>query len=316
MTGDALFLLQMALNAVIVGSFYAVFAVAFVVVHGVTNRFHIAFASVATWAGFAAVALAGHLLDTTFWPPATILALALVAALVTGAGLGAVIGRRVLAPLLPAPLLVTFVASLGVAIAAEEGIRVLVASRAALLEPLLVEPLLEIVDPDFPVRLTVVQAAVILLAVGACLAVVLALGRTRFGLAWRAISEDQTMARLTGVDVARVVAAASMLSALLAAGCGFLYGAYYGNVAAYDGFTIGLKALFLSVIGGGKSVPGAILGGFAVGVFETAWAVGLPMELKDAATYAVLVLALIVFAPDRVGINSTQTSLYGERPGK
>ena len=63
---------------------------------------------------------------------------------------------------------------------------------------------------------------------------------------------------------------------------------------ASGGFQLGLKALAASILGGVGSVPAALAGGLAVGLFETVWSSYLPIEGRDLAFYAVLVLTIVL----------------------
>ena len=70
--------------------------------------------------------------------------------------------------------------------------------------------------------------------------------------------------------------------------------ALFVEVVVYRSF--GLKALIAAIIGGIGSVPGALLGGLAIGLFETFWSAYLPIEARDIALYGTLV-AFLVFRP-------------------
>jgi branched-chain amino acid transport system permease protein len=94
------------------------------------------------------------------------------------------------------------------------------------------------------------------------------LTRTRTGLAMHAAAEDLPAARLMGIRVNRVVATAFAISASLAAVAGFLYASQAGQINPYLGFTPVLKAFIAAVIGGFGSVPGAVVGAYALGFLE------------------------------------------------
>lgn len=98
--------------------------------------------------------------------------------------------------------------------------------------------------------------------------VMLFLTRTRTGLSMHAAAEDLPAARLMGIRVNRVVAMAFGLSAGLAAVAGMLYASQAGQINPYLGFTPVLKAFIAAVIGGFGSIPGAVVGAFALGILE------------------------------------------------
>jgi branched-chain amino acid transport system permease protein len=92
--------------------------------------------------------------------------------------------------------------------------------------------------------------------------------RTTLGLSMRAAAEDLSAARLVGIKVDRVVAAAFAIGSALAAVAGLLYAAQAGQINPYIGFTPVLKAFIAAVIGGFGSIAGAVLGGYVLGFLE------------------------------------------------
>lgn len=290
---QALYALQQGLNALQVSAFYALLAVSYVVLHGVTNRFNLAVGAIATWAGAVAIGLAGTVLDETFHGPAVALLVALLGAGCSAAGIGLLVGRSLLPRLMKGPPLATLVATLGLALALEEALRLATGSAELWLPPIWAEAVITVPHATFPVRVTAMQLAVF----AACLVLagMLALLMTRlpFGRDWRATADDPLMAALLGIDIRRVVIVSSVLASLYAASTGFLIAAYYGNIGFHNGFLLGLKALFVAVIGGLSSFPGAIAGGFLVGVFETAWSATLPITWRDGATFVALTGLLV-----------------------
>ncbi|MBI2763255.1 MAG: branched-chain amino acid ABC transporter permease [Chloroflexi bacterium] len=98
--------------------------------------------------------------------------------------------------------------------------------------------------------------------------VMLFLTRTRTGLSMHAAADDLPAAQLVGIRINRVVAAAFALSAALASVAGLLYASQAGQINPYLGFTPVLKAFIAAVIGGFGSIPGAVVGAYALGFLE------------------------------------------------
>ncbi len=84
------------------------------------------------------------------------------------------------------------------------------------------------------------------------------------------------------------------LAGAMAGLSGLLIVAQYGGLGFAGGFQFGLKALIAAIIGGIGSVPGALVGGLFVGLFETLWSAYLPIEARDMALYATLIVFLIL----------------------
>jgi branched-chain amino acid transport system permease protein len=70
----------------------------------------------------------------------------------------------------------------------------------------------------------------------------------------------------------------------------------FGGLGFAGGFQFGLKALLAAVVGGIGSVPGALVGGWLVGLFESLWSAYLPIESRDIALYLALA-TFLVFRP-------------------
>jgi branched-chain amino acid transport system permease protein len=120
--------------------------------------------------------------------------------------------------------------------------------------------------------------------------------RSRFGRAWRAYADDPKAAALFGVDGRGLLLRTLALSGAMAGLSGALVVLQYGGLGFAGGFQLGLKALVAAVLGGVGSVAGAFLGGLAIGLFETAWSMLMPIDARDIALYALLA-AVLVFRP-------------------
>ncbi len=118
--------------------------------------------------------------------------------------------------------------------------------------------------------------------------------RTRFGKAMRALSQDPDAAALMGVDVDKVIRNTFLLGGFLAGVAGSLI-AFQSNISPVMGVMPGLKAFIAAVIGGIGSIPGAVLGGFVIGIIgEMAIWLGLPSAYKDVVVFVLLIVILVV----------------------
>lgn len=128
------------------------------------------------------------------------------------------------------------------------------------------------------------------------------LRKTTLGIAMRAAALDFEMVRLCGIRANRVVAGAFAISGLLAGlACIFIM-ARRGSVQPHMGFDPVLVAFVACVIGGFGSLPGAVLGGFLLGIAEVTVLIVLPQSaggLAHAAVFAMVALILI-WRPDGI----------------
>ena len=288
--------LQQILNALQVSAFYALLAVAYVLLHGVSNRFNLAFGAVATWAGYMTAGVILALSDATFWDTAPILGLALGAALLVGGSLGALAGR-VIVPLMRAPKHATLIATLGLALALEEAIRISTGSRDLWLQPLYAEPLMRWSEPPRSVHVTAMQALVLAAGAFVPLGLGVLMRVSRLGREWRACADDPQALALMGVDVGRVIVAWSVISCLVAGVTGFLMAVHYGNITFANGFMLAMKALFVAILGGLNSINYAVLGALAVGFAETLWSGFVSAEYRDVAVLVGLTALLVLRMP-------------------
>ncbi len=162
---------------------------------------------------------------------------------------------------------------------------------------------------DFgPFSIPQIQAAVLVIALILMGLLYWLVERTKMGRAVRAVSEDMEVARLMGVDIERVIMLTFALGGALAGAAGVVNGLYKPQgVNFFMGFFPGIKAFTAAVLGGIGSVPGALLGGLLLGVFESVGpnlvlnGLGIPAanQLKDALAYMMLVFILI-FRPQGI----------------
>ena len=135
--------------------------------------------------------------------------------------------------------------------------------------------------------------------------------RTKIGKAMRAVAEDKDVAALMGIDVDRVITITFGLGAVMAGAAGVLYGLMFRQVNFFMGFFPGLKAFTAAVLGGIGNVPGAMLGGFFLGIFESVGpslfleglGIPAPYQLKDAIAFTMLVLVLIFRPTGIMGVD-------------
>jgi branched-subunit amino acid ABC-type transport system permease component len=120
---------------------------------------------------------------------------------------------------------------------------------------------------------------------------------TTLGTQMRAAAEDFRMARVLGIRANRVVASAFALSGLLAAVAAILLTAQTGTVSPTIGVSIVLFAFIATIVGGMGSLSGAVVGGFSIGALTVALQASLPLDLRpfrDAFVFAAVLAVLIV----------------------
>lgn len=273
---------------------YALIASAYALIHGLTGRIVLAFGEFAALGAFAAVvgvALAGLVAGAT---PLAGLAVALVVGTLVAGFHGYAMGRSVLRPLEGASRRHVLIATIGLAIAASEFLRLMQGPSLRWLPPVLNDPLPLARAGDFLVTVTPVGFAMAAIGLGASAALVLLIATSAYGRQWRAVADDPVAAALFGIDARAVRDRAMMLGCACCGLAGVIVTVIHGGMGFAGGFALGLKALVAAVLGGIGSVSGACLGALAIAAFETAWSATLPIEQRDLAVYSLLAIVLIL----------------------
>lgn len=129
---------------------------------------------------------------------------------------------------------------------------------------------------------------------------------TKVGLAIRATSFNFDNARLMGINVDRVTSSTFMIGSALAAVAGVFVGLYNHQVDPLMGVNAGLKAFTAAVVGGIGNLSGAVLGGFIMGMSETFIGASPYSQYRDAFSFALLILILLVRPGGLLGSVATE----------
>lgn len=299
------FVLQHVVSALPLIGIYAVLAPAYALVYGLIGRINLAFGEFAALGGYAAllgVPLAGAL---TFWPD--VLAVSLALGLFAAGTHGYVASRFIFEPLHRASGQQVLIATVGLAMALQEYMRLSQGSALRWMEPFFNNPTAIAASEGFVVTVTPIGISVSAFAVFVALGLLAMMKWTRYGRSWRACADDPIAAALLGVNFRGLLMTTFVLACGLAGLAGTIVTFYYGGVGFAGGIVFGLKALIAAIAGGIGSIPGALLGAILIGGAEMVWSILFPIEYRDLAIYTLLA-ALLIWRPE--GLLGARHGLY------
>ncbi|MDR1955416.1 MAG: branched-chain amino acid ABC transporter permease [Treponema sp.] len=282
---DGIFLQQM-INGISLGSIYALIALGYTMVYGIVMLINFAHGDVLMVGAYT-----GYFVLTGLGVSPFSLVAAFVSAMALCGALGVFIERFAYRPLRGAPRLNSLITAIAVSLILQNGARVL-----------------RFVGPNprqFPqppvwnlslgtFSISNIQIIVIVLSAVLMAALHYIINYTKRGKAMRAVSYDLQAASLMGISVNGTISFTFALGSILAAAGGILFACAYPQISPTMGTMPGLKAFVAAVLGGIGSVPGAMLGGFILGIAETLTKGFLSSQYADAISFSLLIIILLV----------------------
>jgi branched-chain amino acid transport system permease protein len=275
---------QQLVNALALGSIYAMIAVGLAMIYGVLRVLHIAHAGIYT---------AGAYLGLYFYTFTGSLFVAVIGAMIVAGILGALVERFVYRPMLPKPRIVALIASIGLFICLSDLFRILAGPHQLAFDV-----------PSLAGRIVIGAVTVSgadCLILGGTVAIFAVLWfvmqRTSLGFAIRAVAQDIETAKVMGIDVDRSVLAVFFIGSAIAAFGGIMVAILYNSVYTSMGDMVGYKGLALIVIGGFGSMSGAVLAAFLLGIAETVLTTYADIPLSRDGIAMLMLVILILFRP-------------------
>jgi branched-chain amino acid transport system permease protein len=305
------------LNGLAIGSVYAIFALGYTLVFSILRVINFAHAAVFTMGAYFTYVLLGSrfgfngLLANSASPISLPFPVAMILGAVIAGLCNILVERVAFRPLRNkgADPLLSLVSSLGVAIAIVNVIQYLVGAEpySYPANPFgVLQPAINIVTIDGrPILIRTVQ--VIIFTVSIIIVVILTylLNRTKIGKALQAVSEDVVTSSLLGINPDRLILYTFFLSGFIGGIAGTLVGINVSIAGPYFGISYGLKGLAVIVLGGLGDIPGAVVGGFVLGLAE-AFVPPQFIGYKDAVAFAILFIVLLIRPQGILGRALTQ----------
>jgi len=296
--GDASFvtkLLQTLVNSLALGALYALIALGYTLVYGVLRFINFAHSDVFTFGAWISFTFAGWF-GWSKAPPPIGLPIIMILAMVVCAVLGVTIERLAYRPLRKAPRLNVLITAIGVSLLLQNTGTL---SWAFGPNPQHMAPLVH--DSSLAtiagVHFRVVDVTVFVLAVVLVGLLQFLVFRTKLGRAMRAVSFDERVASLMGINVNRVVTITFAVGSALAAAGGLLFALKYEALQITAGsqwVLLGLTAFVAAVVGGIGDVRGAAVGALLIAAVQEFGAAYLSTQLRDVYVFTLLIIVLLV----------------------
>ena len=282
-------LVEQIINALQIGSTYAIIAIAFTLLIGVLNLLNFAVGEVFMLGSF--FALTYMAIGIPFW-------ISFILALFLSGIVSLVIYYFSFDLLKGAPELIPLVSTLGFSI--------LLQNAAGLIWGTERQPFPESISSQIahfgPIAISPAQIAIFAIALLLMVSLDLFIQKTRIGRGMRAVSENPETASILGINSKLVVIISFFASGILAGASGILFSISYFTVEPMIGFHVGIKAIAAMIVGGLGNVRGAIAGGFLIGFIEIMSIQFLGSEYREIAVYALIFITLVVLPQGLMGV--------------
>jgi branched-chain amino acid transport system permease protein len=291
--------IQLTIDALTLGSVYALIALGYTLVYGVLKLLNFAHGDVfmvGSFIGFGALQLLGGSADPVV-PVWLLLVLVTLAAMAGCAVLGVAIERFAYRPLRDAPRIAPLISALGVSFFLANSMQLLFGATPRNYNTFdLSNGALYLKGLDIGnVRVPLLRIITILAAFALMIVLWFLVNKTRTGKAMRATSFDREAAAMMGINIDRVIVFTFVLGSALAGAAGVMFALRVPTQVSI-GFVAGLKGFTAAVIGGIGSIPGAMAGGLILG-FAEAYSQGyISTKWSDLIVFSILI-AFMIFRP-------------------
>jgi branched-chain amino acid transport system permease protein len=314
---------QQLVNGIVLGSIYALIALGYTMVYGILELINFAHGEIYMIGAYSAVIFLAILTVLHVNPPVLLLVLMLFSfAMILTAMYGATMERIAYRPLRGAPRLSLIISALGMSLFFQNYVMIAQGARDKVFPQDVAKEISDMLSGIFQNILPAesltqtgfylfgalfnyVDILTFVSSITLMVLLQLFIKKTKIGKAMRATAQDVGMSKLVGINVNKIIRITFIIGSALAAAAGLMIAANlkFGRVHYFMGWIIGLKAFTAAVLGGIGNIPGAMLGGFLLGIIESLAAGFISSEYKDAYAFIILIVVLII----------KPTGLLGER---
>lgn len=272
---------QQVINGLNAGSIYALIAIGYTLVYGILKLINFAHGEIMMFGAYFAFIAA----TTLAWPFWAVIVFSMLITAILGVTIEFVAYR----PLRTAPRLSALITAIGVSMFLQNVAQMIFGADPKVMPKIFPQHIFHVAGLEIS-SITLITLG---LSIGFMILLELFIRQSKQGRAMRAVSENQDAAVLMGINANRTVSITFLIGSALGALGGILYSTAYATIAPTMGTMPGLKAFVAAVLGGIGSVPGAMLGGFIIGMIEIMTKTYISSTWADAIVFLILIIVLL-----------------------
>ncbi|MDY4788130.1 MAG: branched-chain amino acid ABC transporter permease [Bacilli bacterium] len=283
-------LFEQLINGLQLGSIYALIAIGYTMVYGIAKLINFVHGDFIMFGGY-----------LTFWLlPVFIrfnipVVLIFIPVILGCALLGFIVEKVAYKPLRESSRITLLITAIALSLFIENVFMVIFEGRSSTVQPIF--NLKPVAIGSIMVSMnSIITIAISLLSM---LILHLVVNKTRVGKAMRAVSQNKDAAKLMGININKIISITFIIGGALAGIASVMYVNTYQFVKFDMGSMLGLKAFVAAVLGGIGSIPGAMLGGFLIGLVEVLSVSYISSQLANAIVFTILIIILI-FKPNGI----------------
>lgn len=281
--------IQQVINGLTLGSVYALIALGYTMVYGIIKLLNFAHGDIFMVGSFISYYLILSVGMNIF--------VAFLVTMALTAILGVVIDQVAYKPLRTSPRISALITAIGVSYLLRNGMIVVTGAETRAYLQVFQNNIPAFVTQSFQIgniNIKTMQVILLLTTIALMVSLQFIVQKTKMGKAMRAVSVDPEAAQLMGIDTNIVIAFTFVLGSALAGASGMLVGIYYNSISPMLGAGYGTKAFVAAVIGGIGLIPGAVLGGYLLGMIEVMITAYGNSMIRDAVVYIILIVILLL----------------------
>ena len=285
--------LQHCLTGISLGGAYALIAIGYTMVYGILRLINFAHGDIFMMAGYFMV----FAVASMPWP------IAMVVVILGTIILGVALERAAYKPLRSSPRMSIMISAIGASYLLQNLATYLFSALPRAYPEI---PMLKKIFQIGEVSASLVTFITPVLTILLVIVLMNIINHTKIGMAMRAVSKDFETSQLMGIKINNVISMSFVIGSALAAIGSILYFTDRMSVTPFSGALPGLKCFVAAVLGGIGSIPGAMVGGFAIGLAEVlVTSIGLS-AWTDAVVFAVLIVVLLIKPTGFMGASMTE----------